>query len=129
MIKRMKTIKTIILESKVSGHEGPCTPTWLNRNYFDFREAKGVTGFFRSVHNSGHSFFYRKTGPEFHGIIKEGCVYTTEKPIDHDSVKMQKERIKELKEKRAGIKKMIKRFEVIIPKLEKLYRRKDEGSN
>lgn len=62
-----------MLYSTVKGHNGQCRPTWLNRNQVDHITAGGVTGFFRLVNDRGFSY-----GPEFHGVIRAGRVYSTE---------------------------------------------------
>jgi hypothetical protein len=62
--------------SKVPGHEGLCKPTWLNTNEVYNRLDGGVTGFFKTVKRRLLVFYFR-TGKEFHGIIKNGNVYST----------------------------------------------------
>lgn len=64
------------LQSTVPGHKGPCVPTWLNRNQINNRFDGGITGFFRRVKLVCGIPFCR-TGPEFHGIIREGIVEST----------------------------------------------------
>lgn len=66
----------LTLESKVPGHEGRCVPTWLNRNQVCHRLDGGVTGFFKLT-PTFLGLPVRKVGEEFHGIIKDGKVYTT----------------------------------------------------
>lgn len=67
---------TFTLDSQVEGFEGPCLPTWLNHNQVDNRLDGGVTGFFKLVDKFG-GVPIRKKGAEFHGIIKDGKVYST----------------------------------------------------
>lgn len=60
------------LMSIVPGHGGYCRPVWLNRNQLDIRIHGGVSGFFRTV--KPMPFFpvlTIKTGPEFHGIVRD----------------------------------------------------------
>ena len=73
----------MIFNSKVSGHEGLCKPTWLNRNNMHTRIDGGYTGFFRNVKKKFG--IYWKIGKEFHGIIKsDGSVLSTVKYSDID---------------------------------------------
>jgi len=65
-----------ILNSKVPGFVGECSPTWINYNQVDHRIDGGITGFFKLVKKVW--IFKVKTGKEFHGIIKNGIVETTE---------------------------------------------------
>jgi hypothetical protein len=65
----------MILESRVPGHEGECAPTWLNRNSICNRIDGGVSGFFRSIVRG--RWFKRLVGREFHGLIRDGVVYST----------------------------------------------------
>jgi hypothetical protein len=64
------------INSTVKGHEGPCIPTWLNHNQIYNRLDGGVTGFFRLVIRYKGINICR-TGPEFHGMIKNGEVVST----------------------------------------------------
>lgn len=67
------------LVSAVPGHEGQCRPTWTNSGGGLFaRLDGGVTGFFRRVHRIRHLPGQWPYGPEFHGIIRDGVVYSTE---------------------------------------------------
>lgn len=75
----------MILKSNVPYYEGPCKPTWLNRNQIDNRMDGGVSGFFKIVRKLRFLPFYVKTGREFHGIIKGGVVYTPYKHSHDDS--------------------------------------------
>ena len=59
-----------MLISKVKGYEGPCKPTWINKNQVCHRLDGGVTGFFKLVKK--RFGFYFRTGKEFHGIVKDG---------------------------------------------------------
>lgn len=70
-----------ILISKVCGHEGECSPTWLNKNSVFNRFDNGVTGFFKSVKEVSFLFlkFKVKYGPEFHGIINSDKIVTSTK--------------------------------------------------
>jgi len=61
--------------SKVPNFEGRCSPTWVNSNQIDHRLDGGVTAFFRILKQWG-PFLYH-SGEEFHGIIRNGKVYTT----------------------------------------------------
>lgn len=65
-----------ILHSTVKNFEGDCSPTWLNNNQIDNRLDGGITGFFKRVKPG--FLFKRKHGKEFHGIIRNGIVYSTE---------------------------------------------------
>lgn len=68
----------LYLQSKVKGNEGPCVPTWLNRNQVERRLYGGVSGFFRRVRVVLGVPIY-KHGTEFHGIVRDGrTVQTTE---------------------------------------------------
>lgn len=62
------------IESTVPGHEGPCYPTWINKNQVCHRIDDGISGFFKN------SIF----GLEFHGLIKDGKVYDTKIEIYED---------------------------------------------
>lgn len=62
---------TIYLTSNVPEHQGPCVPTWLNRNQVCQRMDGGVSGFFKRV-RLWHGIPLCKQGEEFHGIIKWG---------------------------------------------------------
>lgn len=66
------------LTSLISGHEGPCKPTWLNKNIVDIRTTGAITGSFKNVRK--HWLFgWIKFGKEFHGYIdSKGSVRTTE---------------------------------------------------
>ncbi len=67
----------LYLTSKVPRHEGPCVPTWLNRNQVYNRFDGGITGYFRRVKVLWGIPFY-KTGEEFHGIIRrDGTIEST----------------------------------------------------
>ena len=68
-----------ILISEVRGHEGKCKPTWLNLNTIYNRLDGGITGFFRNIKKSSFLFFNFnfKYGEEFHGIIKNNKVVST----------------------------------------------------
>ncbi len=59
-----------MLISKVKGFEGPCKPTWVNRNQIDHRLNGGVSGFFKLVIKKFGVHF--RTGKEFHGIVRDG---------------------------------------------------------
>jgi len=61
----------MIFYSEVKGHEGPCKASWLNKNQIANRMDGGVTGFFRTVRRNRFGF-WRRFGPQFHGIIKFG---------------------------------------------------------
>jgi hypothetical protein len=64
--------------SRVSGHEGLCKPVRINND--SFRRIHGWTGFFRLVSKKtflGFSFSIC-IGEEFHGVLKDGVVYSTE---------------------------------------------------
>jgi hypothetical protein len=66
-----------MLISKVKGFEGPCKPTWINKNQIDRKFDGGVSGFFKLVKK--RFGFYFKTGKQFHGIVRDGKhVETTE---------------------------------------------------
>lgn len=65
----------MIYESEVPGHEGPCTAVWLNRNQVYNRIDQGISGFFRPVRKPG-KFWARR--PEFHGVLRNGIVESTE---------------------------------------------------
>jgi len=65
------------LKSKVKGFEGLCKPIWLNKNQVCHRLDNGITGFFKLIHKKFGIYF--KIGKEFHGIIKDRIVYSTEK--------------------------------------------------
>lgn len=58
----------VSFESMVPAHEGKCYPTWLNQNQVMNRLDGGQTGFFKTT-----------DGREFHGIIWQGKVYSTER--------------------------------------------------
>lgn len=62
--------------STVPGHEGRCKPTWINRNQVFNKIDGGITGFFKLVYRR-YGFLWRY-GPEFHGIIRDGEVHSTE---------------------------------------------------
>lgn len=68
------------LKSTVPGFEGECVPIWINDNHVVNRFSNGVTGFFKLVEEKkifGITFQF-KTGKEFHGMVKNGVVVTTE---------------------------------------------------
>jgi len=69
--------KTII-KSMVDGHEGDCSQTWINRNQVYNRLDQGVTGFFKNTKKVFFGLLTVHTGEEFHGIIEDGVVQTTE---------------------------------------------------
>ena len=72
----MRTFKIkALFRSCVPGHECACAPTWLNTNTVCHRIDNGVTGFFRRIDRG--LFGFKKVGDEFHGIIRNGKVYTT----------------------------------------------------
>ena len=71
------------LISNVSGHKGLCVPVWVNKNQVYNRLDRGITGFFRLVEK--RFFGYRKVGEEFHGIIKDCTVETTETKNIYDT--------------------------------------------
>jgi len=66
----------MIITSKVPGYVGLCKPTWINRNQICHRIDGGITGFFKLVRKKWG--IYWRTGKEFHGIIEDGVVKTTE---------------------------------------------------
>ncbi|MCP4493152.1 MAG: hypothetical protein GY820_38510 [Gammaproteobacteria bacterium] len=70
------------LTSRVEGFKGRCKPTWLNTNQIHNRIDVGITGFFRLIKTiwifKPYIGFNKKSGKEFHGIIRGGVVYTTE---------------------------------------------------
>lgn len=68
----------MILTSKVKGFEGPCKPVWLNTNQVDIRMGGGVTGFFKNTKPVLGGLLEIKTGEEFHGMICNGFVFSTE---------------------------------------------------
>ena len=55
--------------SEVPGHEGLCKASWLNRNQVCHRIDVGITGFFRLVRRNRFGF-WKRMGPEFHGMIR-----------------------------------------------------------
>jgi len=64
------------LISKVPGYEGLCWKTWVNRSSLDRRLFGGTTGFFKLMKKKfGITYQY---GFEFHGIIRDNEVHTTE---------------------------------------------------
>lgn len=69
------------LQSRVTGSEGPCRPTWLNQNQVFRRIDGGVTGFFRQIESRWWCPFGVMVGPEFHGIVRgrTGIVESTQK--------------------------------------------------
>ena len=69
-----------MLTSIVPGHEGPCKPVWVNRNVLLRRLDGGVTGFFRRVELRLWGLVAIKTGPEFHGIVRNCTVESTVTP-------------------------------------------------
>jgi len=69
-------MKTKTLISNVSGYKDLCVPVWVNKNQVYNRLDRGITGFFRLVEK--RFWGYKKIGEEFHGIIKNGNVETTE---------------------------------------------------
>ena len=69
------------LNSVVPGHEGECTPTWVNRYKILNRMDDGVSGFFKRVNVDtilGFTFKFRY-GNEFHGVIRNGEVHEPKK--------------------------------------------------
>ena len=73
----MRTIRIKhLFRSRVSDHICVCAPTWLNTNTVCNRLDGGVTGFFRPVERR-FGLGLKKAGKEFHGIIRNGIVYTT----------------------------------------------------
>jgi len=74
--------------SEVPGHEGDCLPTWLNPWGCRFmgRIDGGVTGFFKKAVKRRYLPGYKKTGAEFHGLIRfgTGVVISTEWDNDDD---------------------------------------------
>lgn len=74
----MRTIRIRkLFRSRVPSHVGACAPTWLNTNSVCNMLDGGVTGFFRLVERR-RLFGYKKVGEEFHGIIRNGVVETTQ---------------------------------------------------
>jgi hypothetical protein len=73
---------TFTLDSQVEGFEGQCLPVWLNRNQIDIRFGGGVTGFFKRTKRVFG--VPKRVGEEFHGIIKDGKVYSTALKADDD---------------------------------------------
>ena len=85
---RSKPMKNFV--SRVDGFEGECRPVWLNQNMVDRITSNGTTGFFRLVRPFIFGW-HIKYGEEFHGIIKDGVIYSTEgvcfdfvPPDDHE---------------------------------------------
>jgi hypothetical protein len=71
----------MILQSLVPGYTGQCRPVWINTNQVHNRLDRGRTGFFRLVKRTPWLLGLRvKTGPEFHGIVQDGCVQSTGEP-------------------------------------------------
>ena len=68
----------------VDGFKGKCKPTWLNSNRWFHRIDGGISGFFKLTKK--RFGFYWKTGEEFHGIIRNGIVYSTEIKRDEDRI-------------------------------------------
>ena len=66
------------IQSDVPGFEGECAVVWLNTNQVNNRFDGGITGFFRLVNKGWLGIRYR-TGEEFHGIIKNGRVESSER--------------------------------------------------
>ena len=68
------------LISQVKGFEGPCKPTWLNQNTVCNRLDNGVTGYFKltKISTVFGIPFTEGVGHEFHGIINNGIVTSTE---------------------------------------------------
>jgi hypothetical protein len=71
-------MKTLI--SDVPDYEGECTPVWLHGNQVLDRLDGGATGFFKrvSVSTICGLKFKARYGEEFHGIISNGRVISTE---------------------------------------------------
>jgi hypothetical protein len=68
-----------IYQSRVKGHEGDCVATWTNVPGGLFHRLDGyVTGFFRRVESRWWWPGVLKVGPEFHGAIVGGKIYSTE---------------------------------------------------
>lgn len=64
------------LISTVKNFEGECWPTWMNTNQVYIRLEGGATGFFkRKIRVYGITFLI---GDEFHGMIRDGKVISTE---------------------------------------------------
>lgn len=59
-----------MLMSIVPGHTGYCEAVWVNRNEVLQRLDGGVTGDFRKVVVKSWWPFYVRTGPVFHGIVR-----------------------------------------------------------
>jgi len=55
--------------SKITNFEGPCKPTWVNRNILEHRLFGYYTGFFRRTEKKWWWIFPVKIGPEFHGRL------------------------------------------------------------
>jgi hypothetical protein len=67
------------LTSAVPEHEGQCRPTWTNTpGGLNHRLDGGLSGFFRRVRRLPRLPGLWPYGPEFHGIIRGGVVYSTE---------------------------------------------------
>lgn len=67
------------LVSKIPGHEGPCRPTWINRNAV-VMQFEGVHGYFRCIKRWRWYVwpFLAKFGEEFHGAVHgDGTVHST----------------------------------------------------
>ena len=71
-----------MLTSKVKGYEGPCKPTWVNRNQVCNRFDGGVSGFFRLVRK--RLGIHLKTGDQFHGIVRDGKIVESTGEVDHN---------------------------------------------
>ena len=71
-----------ILRSNVPGFKGQCVPTWINNNQIDRRLDQGITGFIKLV-KRWPILGWIKHGEEFHGIIRNGIVETTECSAPH----------------------------------------------
>lgn len=67
------------LTSKVEGFEGPCLPTWINRNQVCVRLDGGVSGFFKRVHLLW-GFPLCRYGEEFHGIVRDRRTVQSTRP-------------------------------------------------
>ena len=70
--------------SVVSGFEGTCLPTGLNRNGVLLRLDGFCSGFFRKARKLPGLPLYYRTGCEFHGKFENGRVVTTERRDELD---------------------------------------------
>ena len=69
-----------LLVSRVSGHEGLCQPTHLDP-YGGKRLGADATGFFKLV-GKNRLGWAKLIGAEFHGVVLDGVVYSTEGVYD-----------------------------------------------